>query len=79
MCEAANLKILMHAPTAAALASARSNASNLVAEVLTNSARIVVNAGTVIAVLDDPNVRTDTITLICPNTLKSVNEKYMHP
>lgn len=41
----------------------------------TIAVRVVVNADTVIAVLDDPNAQTDAITLIGPNTLKNIGRE----
>lgn len=66
------LKILLHAPTAGALARARSNAANLrqlapEAEVL-----ILLNADAVAAALDAPDAAADAQTLVCPNTLRKI-------
>lgn len=41
----------------------------------TIAVRVVVNADTVIAALDDRNAQTDAITLIGPNTLKNIGRE----
>jgi intracellular sulfur oxidation DsrE/DsrF family protein len=58
------LRILLHAPTAAALTRARNNANNIAADV-----RIVVNGDAVADVLEAPDAILDTRTLVCSNTL----------
>lgn len=65
-------RILIHAPTKTSVTRARNNAANLrklepEAEVL-----ILANADGVEAVLDQPREDTDTITLVCENTLSRI-------
>lgn len=66
------LQIILHAPTAAAVPRARSNAANLLKQPETVEVRIVVNADAVRAVLDEPNPDADRLTLVCPNTLDRI-------
>ncbi|RYF15662.1 MAG: hypothetical protein EOO30_13865 [Comamonadaceae bacterium] len=66
------LKILLHAPTAAAVARARSNAANLLKQPQSVEVRIAVNAEAVRAVLDTPDLAADGLTLVCPNTLARI-------
>ena len=66
---AAPLRIVLHAPSTAALARARSNALNLRREAPDAEVRIVLNADAVAAALDTPHPRTDLLTWLCPNTL----------
>ena len=63
------LRIVLHAPSSAALARARSNALNLGREAPDAEVRIVLNADAVAAALDTPHPRTDPLTWLCPNTL----------
>lgn len=63
------LRIVLHAPSAAALARARSNALNLRREAPDAQVRIVLNAEAVAAAMDDPHPLADTLTWLCPNTL----------
>lgn len=72
MSDDTQLLILLHAPTAAALARARSNAANLARSGLKPAVHIVVNAQAVAAVLDDPEPVNDRVTLVCPNTLNKI-------
>lgn len=65
-------QILLHAPTAAALRRARSNARNLAAAPGGPLVRIVVNAEAVAAALDEPDAEADALTLVCRNTLKKI-------
>ena len=63
------LRILLHAPTAAALSRARNNAYNIAADDPAADVRIVVNGDAVAVVLEAPDPILDTRTLICPKTL----------
>ena len=63
------LRLLIHAPTAAALARARRNAVNLLAARPGAEVRIVANGEAVAAALDQPDPRTDTLLLLCGNSL----------
>lgn len=65
-----SLRIVLHAPTAGALARARSNAANLRRGAPHATVRIVVNAEAVAAVLDQPQPEADALTLVCANTLQ---------
>ena len=66
---APQLRTVLHAPSSAALARARSNALNLRREAPDAEVRIVLNADAVAAALDTPHPRTDALTWLCPNTL----------
>ncbi|MDR3412601.1 MAG: hypothetical protein P4L87_16945 [Formivibrio sp.] len=66
------LQIILHAPTAQALARARSNAANIIKESAQTVVRIVVNADAVTAALDTPNAAQDPITFVCANTLNKL-------
>ena len=74
-----DLRILLHAPTVAALARARSNAANLAKEAPQATVRIVVNADAVVAVLDQANAAADPITLVCPNSLSMLGRSAHAP
>lgn len=74
-----NLKIVLHAPTAAALARARSNAANLVKHSPATQLRIVLNAEAVAAALDHPDEAADGLTLLCPNTLQRIGRAARAP
>ena len=63
------LRIVLHAPSIAALARARSNALNLRREAPDAQVRIVLNAEAVAAALDAPHPQADPLTWLCPNTL----------
>lgn len=73
------LRILLHAPSPAALARARSNAANLLEQSDPVQVHIVVNAEAVRAVLDEPNEAADQITLVCPNTLERLGLRATPP
>jgi intracellular sulfur oxidation DsrE/DsrF family protein len=73
------LKILLHAPTAASLARARSHAANLLKQDAPPEVRIVLNAEGVAAALDQPDAGTDTLTLLCPNTLRKLGRTSREP
>jgi NitT/TauT family transport system ATP-binding protein len=62
-------RVLLHAPTAGALARARSNARNLKRLRPEAEVAIVVNAGGVEAALDAPDPETDGHLHLCANTL----------
>lgn len=79
MNETSPLKILLHAPTAASLARARSNAMNLRQEGPQVIVRILVNSEAVAALLDEPSKELDELTLVCPNTLKKINRTAPSP
>ena len=63
------IRIILHAPTASAVARARNNAANLMKQPAPVEVRIVVNAEAVGAVLDAPDAAGDALTFVCPNTL----------
>lgn len=73
------IRILLHAPTASALARARSNAGNLSKQSAPVEVRIVVNADAVGAVLDEPDSPVDSLTLVCPNTLARIGRMAPEP
>lgn len=66
------LRVLIHAPTAASLLRARNNAANLLRAVPDAEVRIMVNAEAVSALLDSPRPDTDSVTLVCANTLEKL-------
>lgn len=66
------LKILLHAPTAGALARARSNAANLRKQSPAPEVRVVLNADAVAVALDNPDPAVDPQTFVCPNTLAKI-------
>ncbi|MDF3833444.1 hypothetical protein P3W85_10860 [Cupriavidus basilensis] len=72
-------RILLHAPTANALARARSNAVNLTKDAPQATVRIVANAEAVAAALDAPDALADPLTLICPNTLTKIAREARAP
>ncbi|MBP2301351.1 DsrE family protein [Azospirillum picis] len=63
------LRLVIHAPTPAALERARNNARNLLKARPDAEVRIVVNAGAVAAALDTPDGDTDGLLRVCGNTL----------
>ncbi|AWU97623.1 hypothetical protein DM194_25325 (plasmid) [Azospirillum ramasamyi] len=63
------LRLVIHAPTPAALERARNNARNLLKARPDAEIRIVVNAGAVAAALDGPDAETDRLLRVCGNTL----------
>lgn len=67
-----SVRILLHAPTASAVARARSNSANLLKQANPVEVRIVVNGDAVQAVLDAPESVADSLTLVCPNTLSRI-------
>ncbi|NNG03626.1 MAG: hypothetical protein HKM95_05925 [Inquilinus sp.] len=68
-------RLLLHAPTAGALARARSNAANVIAADPTAEVRIVANAEAVAAALAEPEPRTDPLLLLCGNTLRRLDRE----
>ncbi|AQV93910.1 hypothetical protein BJN34_08400 [Cupriavidus necator] len=74
-----DLRIVLHAPTAAALARARSNATNLRKNSPQTTVRIVVNSEAVEAALDVPDSSSDALTLVCPNTLAKIGREARAP
>jgi NitT/TauT family transport system ATP-binding protein len=64
------LKLLLHAPTPAALARARSNAVNALRDRLGAEVVIMINSGAVAAALDAPEPVTDQLLVYCENTLR---------
>lgn len=64
------LRVRLHAPTASAVLRARSNALNLLRSAPDSEVRIIVNAEGVAAVLDNPYLEADALTLACETTLK---------
>lgn len=73
------LRVLIHAPTAAALQRARNNAANLRAQAPQADVRIIANADGVAAALDAPRADTDGVTLLCANTLKRIERSAPAP
>lgn len=73
------LKILLHAPTAGALARARSNAMNLRKHSPAPEVRVLINADAVAAALDNPDPAVDALTLVCPNTLAKIGRTAAAP
>jgi len=79
MAEPHPIRILLHAPTAAALTRARNNAANLSKQAVAVEVRIVVNAEAVRALLDAPDAAADALTLVCPNTLSRIGGSAPEP
>lgn len=63
------LRLVIHAPTAAALDRARRNALNLRKARPDAEIRIVVNGDAVAAALDHPDPPTDSLLRLCGNSL----------
>ncbi len=63
------VRLIIHAPTAAALTRARSNVRNLLAAEPDAACELVVNADAVAAALAAPDMATDTRLILCGNTL----------
>lgn len=63
------MRVVLHAPTAGALARARSNLRNLLAASPAAEVRIVANADAVPAAIDAPDPDTDRFLRLCANTL----------
>lgn len=68
------LRVLLHAPTADALARARSNARNLFAAAPDATCEIVVNAAAVASALEAPDAETDPMLRVCENTLRRTGQ-----
>lgn len=73
------LKIVLHAPTAGALARARNNARNLIKQSPAPEVRILLNADAVAAALDNPDEACDGLTRLCPNTLQRIGRPTRAP
>ena len=73
------LKVILHAPTPAALERARNNAINLRREIPEADVRIIVNAHAVAAALDEAHPELDALTWVCPNTLARINRENRTP
>lgn len=73
------LRVLIHAPTAGAVNRARNNAANLLLAAPDAEVRIIVNAEGVAAVLDAPRPDTDSLTMVCANTLKRIERTAPSP
>lgn len=73
------LRVLIHAPTANAVARAQNNALNLLKEVPQAEVRIIVNAEGIAAALDNPHTGTDHLTQVCANTLNRVQRAVAAP
>jgi len=72
-------KVILHAPTPAALERARNNAANFRRENPEADVRIIVNAEAVAAALDAAHPDMDARTWVCPNTLKRINRENRPP
>ncbi len=64
------LRVVIHAPTPAALSRARSNARNLLEAEPDAEVRIVVNADAVAAAVEGPDATTDHLLTLCRNTME---------
>jgi len=73
------LRVILHAPTPAALERARNNAINLRREDPEADVRIIVNAQAVATALDVAQPDLDTLTWVCPNTLAKTNRENRPP
>lgn len=73
------LRVLIHAPTAAAVTRARNNAANIRQDAPDAEIRIVANAEGVAAVLDTPRDDTDSLTYLCGITLKRTQREATGP
>lgn len=74
-----DLKVVLHAPTLAALERARNNAMNLKRERPEADVRIIVNGEAVAQALDAAHPEADALTWVCPNTLARANRENRHP
>lgn len=77
--ETPGLRVILHAPTPAALQRARNNAINLRREDADADVRIIVNAEAVGAALDTAHAEADPLTWVCPNTLARANRPNREP
>ena len=73
------LRVLIHAPTPAALERARNSAANLRKASPDADVRIIANAQAVGAALDAPPSELDALTWLCPNTLASTGRQARAP
>ncbi|HEX7387429.1 MAG TPA: hypothetical protein VF285_09175 [Castellaniella sp.] len=73
------LKVILHAPTPAALERARNNAANLRRADPQADVRVIVNAQAVAAALDVVRADQDPITWLCPNTLTRIGRPAREP
>ena len=65
------MKILLHAPTAGALARARANFRNLRRDDPAVEVRILANAEAVPAAVDNPDPEADPVLALCENSLRA--------
>lgn len=72
------LRVLIHAPTPAALERARNSAANLRKASPDADVRIIANAQAVGAALDAPSEQ-DALTWLCPNTLANTGRQARAP
>ncbi|RCW67940.1 hypothetical protein [Pseudorhodoferax soli] len=73
------LKVILHAPTPAALERARKNAVNLLRDAPDTDLRIVLNAEAVEAALDHAHADMDARTWVCPTTLNRIGRENRPP
>jgi intracellular sulfur oxidation DsrE/DsrF family protein len=66
-----NARVILHAPTPAALARARSNLRNLARADPAAEIRILANAAGVAAALDRPDAEADRHLVLCENSLRA--------
>lgn len=66
-----SLRVVLHAPTAAALKRARSNARNLLRAEPDATVRIIANAEAAAAALTTPDADTDRHLALCLNSLNA--------
>ncbi len=67
-----SIRVLLHAPTESSLERARNNALNILRERPEAQVHIVVNAEGVRAALQAPHPETDSLLLMCANTLRKM-------
>jgi len=73
-----SLRVLIHAPTQAAVTRARNNAVNLKRDAPDAEVLIIANAEGVAAVLDTPRADTEGLTRLCANTLHKLGRRAPH-
>lgn len=73
------LRVLFHAPTAAALARARNNATNLKRASPNAEVRIIANAQAVAPALDTVHELQDPVTWLCPISLAGAKRATREP
>lgn len=66
-----SVRVVLHAPTAGALARARSNLRNLLRADPTAEVRILANAEAVGAAIEQPDAIADRHLILCENTLRA--------